>query len=205
MTAERGPVAPAGGAGERGGRAERGDVVDGGPGQRQEGLEVEADLGGDALDLAEERDDVVRRDAGGGVVGGPVLVGDLDGAAAERGGDLMGDGHAGDGEGDTRAQPGGADLAVGQRDERVHGGPERVGAQGVEPEGAREVDDGRRDDRHDGGRHLGDGVVGRGDDEDVDPARRVRQVVAVGAGNRRIPSRAPRARRRGMCRPGQGR
>ena len=58
-------------------------VVDGGPGQGEEGLEVEADRGGHPLDLAEQGHHVVGGDAGGGVVGGPVAVGHLDQPAPE--------------------------------------------------------------------------------------------------------------------------
>ena len=62
---------------------QRGHVVDGGPGQREERLEVQPDRGGHPLDLAQQRHHVVGRDAGGGVIGGPVVVGHLDHAAAQ--------------------------------------------------------------------------------------------------------------------------
>ena len=169
VPAERGPVAPARRAGEGGACAP--SAATSSTAARVSGRKDSRSrptVGGDALDLAEQRHDVVRRDAGGGVVGGTVLVGDLDRAAAEGGGDLAADRRAGHGEGDARAQPGRADLAVGQRHERVHGRPARVGAERVEAEGAREVHDGGGHHRHHGGRHLGDGVVGGGDDEHVD-------------------------------------
>src|ERR1700683_3427051 len=41
------------------------------------------------------------------------------------------------------------------------------------------MDDGRGGDGLDGGRHLRDGVVGRGDHQDVDAARRAREVVVA--------------------------
>jgi len=44
-----------------------GDVVEGGLGEAEEGLETEAGRSGDPLDLAEEGDDMVRGDARGRV------------------------------------------------------------------------------------------------------------------------------------------
>ena len=205
MPAERRPVAPAGRPGEGGLRPQGGHVVDGGPRQRQEGLEVEADGDGDPLHLAEQGHDVVRRDAGGGVVGGPVLVGHVDRAAAEGGRDLVGDVVAGHRERRRRAQPGGADFAVGQRDERVHRSAARwapSASSPSEPERWTTVVVTTGTTAAATSAMASSGVAMH---EDVDAARPCPTGRRPGAGTRRIPSRAPRARRRGTCRPGLGR
>ena len=70
--------------GQRGGRAARRPVLDARAHERDERLAVDAGARGEALGQALERDEEVRGDRGGGVVGGAVLVGDVDGAHAER-------------------------------------------------------------------------------------------------------------------------
>ena len=181
MAAEGGPVAPAGAGPSSAARgAERGHVVDGGPGERQERLEVQADRGRHPLDLAEQRHHVVRRDAGRGVVGRPVAVVDLDHPAAEALDISRGHRGAGDGEGHPRAQPGRTDLTVGQRHERVqrrpHAGAGARASSPSEPERCTTVVALDGDDR---GRDLGHGVVGRGDDEHVDAVGGAGHVVVA--------------------------
>ena len=70
-------------AGERGRRPQVVDVVERRPHERQERLERHAGVGGQPLDLAEQRDEVVRRDARGRVVAGAVGVGAADAERAE--------------------------------------------------------------------------------------------------------------------------
>ena len=166
-------------AGQSGARPQRGHVVDGGPRQREERLEVQPDRGGHPLDLSQQRHHVVGRDAGGRVVGGAVVVGHLDHAAAETGHDVAGQRSAGHGEGDPRAEPGRPDLAVGQGHQGVHGRPQRMRGQDVEPERARQVGHRGARRRQDGRRHLGYRVVRGGDDEQVDPGGGARQLVVA--------------------------
>ena len=148
MALDGGPVAPGHRTGEGGGGAQLGHVVEGDPHQVEVGLEGHAGAGGDPLDLTEQGDQVVRGDRRGGVVGGPVGVGDGERAAPEVGDQRLDQrqglgrvaGHREPGPG---AQPAGADLGVGQRHERVHGGPARVRRQHVEAERAGQVGDDR--------------------------------------------------------------
>ena len=177
VAAQRRPVAAAGRSGERRAGAQGGHVVDGGPGQGEERLEVQADRGGHPLHLAQQRHHVVGRDAGGGVIRRPVAVGDLDHAAPQARHHVAGQWRPGDGEGDSRAEAGGTDLAVGQGHQRVHGRSQRMWRQGVEPERTGEVGHRGARGRHDRGGDLGDGVVGGGDDEQVDIGGRARQHV----------------------------
>jgi hypothetical protein len=85
----------------------------------------------------------------------------------------------------------------------VHAGAAGVGGERVEAQGPRQVDDGRRHHRHHGGRHLGDGVVGRGDDEDVDAAGGAGQIVAPAEEPGELP--AARGERGGEGRAGPAR
>ena len=71
-----------------------------------EGVEGQPGGGGHPLDLAQQRHHVVGRDAGGGVVGGPVAVGHLDHAPAEASATAPRHRVAGHGEGDARAAGG---------------------------------------------------------------------------------------------------
>ena len=141
---------------------------------------------------------MVRRDAGRGVIGRPVAVGDLDHTAPEALGDLARRRRTRHRERHTGAQPGRADLAVGQGHERMERRPQRVRRQCVEPERAGEV---RHRGPRDGFDRRGDprdGVVGGRDDEHVDPVGRARQVVAPPG----EPAEGPAARRQ---RCGKGR
>ena len=198
MAAERRPVTATGRAGQGGARPQGRHVVDGGPGQGKEGLEIQSDGGGDPLHLAEQCHHVVGRDAGGGVVRGPVAVGHLDQASAEAGHHVPGQGCTGHGKGHARAEPGGTDLAVGERHQRVHGRPQRMGRQCVEPERPGEVGHGGARRGNDRRRHVGHGVVGGGDDEQVDTVGGARQRVVAPE----EPGEGPAARRQ---RGGQGR
>ena len=76
---------------------------------------------------------MVRRDAGGGVIGGAVRIGHLDDPPVEREGQEAGHRVPAHGERHPGGQPGGADDRVGQGDQGVQGGPARVGRQDVEP------------------------------------------------------------------------
>ncbi len=116
---EGGLVAAGGGTGERGGGAELGHVGQRGPGEAHERVEVEPGRRRHPLDLAHERHQVVRGDAGGGVVGGTVLVVDGHDGPVEQPGQIPGHRVTGHGEGDPAAEPDPADLGGGQRDERV--------------------------------------------------------------------------------------
>ena len=83
MALDRRVVAAGRRPGERGRRTELGDVVDRGPHEVEVGLERHAGRRRHPLDLAEQRDEVVRGDHRGRVVGGPVVVGHLERPAAE--------------------------------------------------------------------------------------------------------------------------
>jgi hypothetical protein len=61
----------------------------------------------------------------------------------------------------------------------VEAGAPRVRPERVEAERARQVHDGRGRDRDDGVGHVGHHVVGGGDDEDVDAAGGVPDIVAA--------------------------
>ena len=74
--------------GERPLGPERGPVLDRRPHERDEQLAVDAGGAGEPLGGRLERDEEVRRDRGGGVVGGAVVVGDLDRPQPERGREL---------------------------------------------------------------------------------------------------------------------
>ncbi len=141
---------------------------------------------------------MVGRDTGGGVVGRPVPVGDLDHPAPEAGHHVPRHRGTGHGERHARAQAVGADLTVGQRHQRVHRRPQGMRRQRVQPERAGQVDHGGARNGPDRRRDIGDRVVGRGDDEQVHAFR--------GAGDLLVaPEEAgecPAARRQ---RSGQGR
>ena len=96
----------------------------------------------------------------------------------------------------------GAPLRVGQRDQRVQHGPPRVAGRAGAARRARDVRDHaalRR--RLDGPRHLGDGLVGGGDDApgrcpspapaEIVAAPEDRQHLPAGAGRARWPARCP--------------
>src|SRR6202034_3930012 len=67
---EVGPIPPGRWARQRRRRTQASDIVDRGARQIQERVDVEVGRRRDPLDLPEERHDVVRGDAGGGVIGG---------------------------------------------------------------------------------------------------------------------------------------
>ena len=71
------------------GRSGGGPVLDARAHERDERLAVDARRRGEALRDALDRDEEVRGDAGGGVVGGAVLVGDVDGPHPERARELL--------------------------------------------------------------------------------------------------------------------
>ncbi len=103
-------------------------IVDRCPGQGQEGFKIETGGGRHPLDLAQERDHVVGGNAGRGVVGGPIGVVHLDHPPTQGKRDLARHGLTADGEGHARGQAGGPDDGVGERDQRVEGGPARDAA-----------------------------------------------------------------------------
>ena len=165
-------------SGECGGRPEGGHVVERAAGQVEVGLPWHADRAGHPLDLAEQRHEVVRGDGRGGVVRGPVGVSDLEPVAAEVGDDELGDRFAGHGEPTTARQARGAGCGIGERHERVDRGAPRVGCERVESERAGQVGDHGSIVGFDGGGHLRDRGIRRGDHEEVDPVRRAGHVVA---------------------------
>ena len=112
---------------------------------------------------------MVGRDTGRCVVGGPISVVHLDHTSTQGKCDLAGHRLAADGEGHAGGQAGGPDDGVGQRDQRMEGGPPGVRRQRLEPEGPRQVQDGRPRLRDHRGGDAGHDVVGRGDDQDVYP------------------------------------
>ena len=150
-------------------RPERSHVVDRRPGQGQEGLEIEPGRRGHPLDLAQEGHHVVGRDAGGSVVGGPIGVVHLDHTSTQGECHPAGHGLAAHGEGHAGGQTGGPDDGVRKRDQRMEGGPAGVRRQRLEPEGPRQVQDGRPRLRGHRGGDGGHYIVGRGDDQDIYP------------------------------------
>src|SRR5438046_6377034 len=95
------------------------------------------------LGLAEQSDQVVGGDTGGGVVGGPVLVGHREPSTAEVVDERTDEGIAGEGEPGT-PEALGAHRRVGQGDQGMDGGRAGVGCEDVEVQGACQVsDDGR--------------------------------------------------------------
>jgi hypothetical protein len=133
----------------------------------------------DALGLAEQRDEVVRGDARRRVVQGSTFVGDLEGPATERLDDVEHQRIASHREPRVLAKATGADFGRWERDERVQRRAPHVRTEDVETERARQVRDDRALVGLDGVGHVGDGHVGRGDDEEVDTVRGTRRVVAA--------------------------
>lgn len=97
-----------------------GHVVERAPGQVEVGPAGHADARSDALHLAHERHQVVGGDHGGGVVGGPVLVGHREPATAQIGHQPLHDRVARHGEPGARRQALGPQGSRGQRHQRVH-------------------------------------------------------------------------------------
>ncbi len=179
MPAQRVPVTSHRRPGQGPPRPERRHVIDRSPGQGQECFKIETGGGCHPLDLAQEGDDVVGRDAGRGVVGGPIGVVHLDHPPTQGERDLAGHGLAAHGEGHARGQSAGPDGGVGERDERVEGRPLGMWRQRVEPEGTRQVHDGRSRVRGHRGGDAGDGIIGRGDDQDIYAEGGACQVVVA--------------------------
>ena len=148
MALDGGDVAPADRTGERAARTEGGDVGEAAPRQVEEGLDRRADAGRHPLGLAEQRDQVVRGDDGGGVVARPAGLGHVHDPTAQAGHDLGHERVAVLGQPEPGADEAlGAPLGVGQRDERVQHGPAAVRRERVEPGRARQVGDDRALDR----------------------------------------------------------
>ena len=78
-------IPPGRGTGERRGRTQLVDIVDGGPNQIEEGGQPNPGLRADPLGLAEQRHKMVGGDDRGRVVGGSIPVGHLERPAAEVG------------------------------------------------------------------------------------------------------------------------
>ena len=91
MTFDGGQVPACDRTSERRDWSEPADVLKSALGKRQECLEGKSDGRGHALNLAEERDEVIGCHAGRGVVAGPCLRRDQEGTAPERQ-DEVGDG-----------------------------------------------------------------------------------------------------------------
>jgi hypothetical protein len=71
----------------------------------------------------------------------------------------------------------GAQIGIGQGDERVDRRRAGMTGQDVEAKGAGQVGHDRARHRPDGSRYLGDGHVGRGDDQQVDACGRARERI----------------------------
>ena len=166
-------------AGESGGRTEVGDIAQSGQGQGHEGIHVQPGRGRHPLHLAEQRHHVVGGDAGGRVVGGALVVVDLDAHPAEEA--AQGGGHvvSAYGEGDAAAQPNTTHFGRGQGHEGMERGSALVGSEGVEAEGPRKMQDHGGADGNDGGGRLGHRRIRGGDDDHVDAFGRTRQIVAA--------------------------
>ena len=167
--------------GERRGRAELGDVVDGPANDRQVGLERRAGCRPDPFDLTEKRDQVVGGDAGGGVVLDAVVVGDDEGTPAERFDDFVRDPITGRGEPGVVAKSLGAGRGVRQRHERMHRGPPLVGREDVEPERPGTVGHNTRRLGFDRGGHVGHRAIPDADQNEINVTRRDRDRCGVPA------------------------
>ena len=154
---------------------------------------------GHALHLTEERHQVVRRDAGGRVVAGPIGVGHRHGVAGEVVDRALHHGQlgrpaSGHGEPHPLLQARRARAGIGQGHERVQRGAAGVRGEHVERQRPGEVHHHRAGNGLDSGRGGGDRQVGGGQDEHVDVAGCARQVVAaVQRGQHLPPHRAERA------------
>ena len=149
--------------------------------------------GGEALRDAFERDEEVRGDAGGGVVGGAVLVGDVHGAHPERVRELASCGQRARGRaGDRGGGPGEARAALGHGHQRVQA--ERLavsGERGERRRGGAVADEQPRPSR-DGRRGVRDLGVGDAEQHGVHAGRQ-RRVAAEGP----VDPQAGAAERRG--------
>ena len=85
MAPDRLDVASGRGTGQSGGRSQLVDVLDSGPDKVDEGGKGDPGRRGDALGLAEQSHQMVGGNHCGGVIGGPVGVGHLQGPPAEVG------------------------------------------------------------------------------------------------------------------------
>ena len=226
LARHRGLIAAHHRAGQRALAAERGPVLDRGPDERDEQFAVGAGRGGQLLGGGLERDEEVRRHRRGGVVGGAMLIGDLDRPHPEGIGQLpghtqpsrRGGGDRGSGAGETRSALGGRHQRV-QREGLARG-------EHVDPGCSRAVADehtgpdvrrGRGDlaighAQHDG---LGTGAIGAAPERSIDLitrlAQRARQrgphSAAAHHGQRkatwdvrgRVPFQFPHVRYRSVC------
>src|SRR5205085_4258801 len=109
VTGDRGLVTASGGTRQRLGRAQSGDVLDSGAHEVEVRVERHVRGGGDSFDLREQRDEMVRSDDRGRVVGGAMAVRHLERAPLERLDDGLDEWVAGDRE-PRAAQSLGTDL-----------------------------------------------------------------------------------------------
>jgi hypothetical protein len=169
------PVASGHWAGERVGWADIGDVSQ--TAEREVDERFERNLAGlrKTFDLTEERDKVIGRHYGSGVIEGTHLIGHREGASAQRVGEGVGanacDGH-------PRAyKPLGTDLCVRERYEWMKRTSSSMRLQRVEHERTGEVDDRARLDRLNTSRDGWNHSVRRGDDDGINARCGVSNVV----------------------------
>jgi hypothetical protein len=168
---DRDDVSASSGTREGRGRSEADDIVEGPLRERQEDLEWQPDGRGNALNLAEERDEVVGRDTGSGVVPGSQLRRDLQHAASQRHNEIRDSSVPGNREIASGEQALGPDNGVRKGYKRVERSDALMGRQHLETERSRAMnyDCGRHGP--DGGGDAGDDPVGDSEQQHVDTDR----------------------------------
>ena len=129
---------------------------------------------------------MIGRDACGGVVRGPVVVGHGEPAPAESVDDLTHERIAGEGK-PGPAQAVGAYVGVRKSHERVQRRTSRVTVEDVEAEGPGHMGDDCARHGLDGSRSGHHGAVGRSDDQEVDASGRTPEVVVAAKGALDVP------------------
>ena len=126
MALEGCPIATNGWAGERSLWSECRNVSEGGAGQPEETVKVEANSMGESLNLAEQTNNVVCRNTRSSVVGRTVIVSHINDTPTQGFGEFSSDRVTSNGKGCSTQEAICADLSVWEWKEGVNGTPARV-------------------------------------------------------------------------------